>query len=51
MFTLCLLVLNIYMDVEVHYKHNLLKGTQMGNVKINTLATSTLYMEIIFKKN
>lgn len=33
MFTLCLLVLNINMDVEVHYKQNL-KALRWGMLKL-----------------
>lgn len=33
MFTLCLLVLNINMDVEVYYKHNL-KALRWGMLKL-----------------
>lgn len=50
MFTLCLLVLSIYMDVEVHYKQNL-KALRWGMLKLIQYTIQGNYFEVIIAKN
>lgn len=50
LFSLCLLVLNIYMDFEVHYKQNL-KALRWGMLKLIQYTIHGNDLEVLIAKN